>query len=479
MENAGSERGMAGGSNVYKEAIGGFYRTILACAIGTIFLLSLAFWGWKGIPNGVVGQQEWVAYLGIIFATAVAFAGSLVAIMLASRALDSAKAQSELAEHANKIADAQSKLSDQANKIAERQSTESMMAVDGSARYQQFKSILFTMPIMLRRAQRDRLFDDHGNIALLGQIVQTMGTALDAFLSSSVPATAAALADTIDLGPFPSAAAQKMPSVPEQRYVEQAVSSLYYDLSVIRITLALPPAQRSHLTLRLQLMRLLDATYALVHELDRVFNRAAELRATGEYGFSLLQERFIEHVAPVSRLNHDLNLSEDFNEFARQILGENQSIIPGAIPFREAPAESVGSGGMLVSLQDSGLAQALAGIRGRLEKLGLASQLVRLDDGAWIDKATRLATGVVPIFLITEQFANRFLQLHHFLASDRASAWPQRVAAGPGRASGRHQPLHPLSVVQRTTGVLALFRRSRRHLEVWTANGFAGGSSDA
>jgi len=426
MENAGNARGLAGHSDVYKEAIGGFYRTILACAAGTIVLLSLAFWGWKSIPDGTVGQQEWVAYLGIIFATAVALAGSLVAIMLASRSLDSAKAQSELAEQANRIAQAQSTLSDQANQIAERQSTESMLAVEGTAHYQRFKSMLITMPALLRRGQRDRVFDDRAGIALLEQMVQIMGGAIDTFLASNVPATAVALAKTIEARHARSAPAA--PPAQEQRYFEFAASSLQYDLAAIRVVLALPPAQRGHLNLRLLSMRLLHAVYALVRELDRLFLHVQSIgQLNEEEGFTLLQRTFIRHVAPVAALNGKLNLREDFESFARQIWGEEKGIIPAAGALREVPAHMVNQGGLVIALHDAGFSEALADIRRHLASLDRVGQVVRIDDGGWVAEADRVADGVVPIFFITEQFDDRLLQVHRFLAPETASRWPQRI----------------------------------------------------
>lgn len=394
-----------------------FLWKILICAgVTTVLSYALYIVGTKHFSvDPALSDQGWASYIGIIFATAVALAGSLVAIALATRAQESGNAQLEL-----------SKL---ANEIAERQSTESTLAVEGTAQYQQFKSMLITIPAMLRRAHRDRLFEQDGNIGMLAHMVEIIGVAITTWLASNVPATVVELAGIIEKQKVPALPREKRLTVESQLYFEFAISSLQYDLAALRVALSEPPEQRLHVSLRMQLMRLLHGTYALVHELDDLLEFANIILHEKPQEFTILQRKFIEHAWPIAQLNRNLQLTNDFDNFAEEIwLRQANSLTPMG-RLGESAFSGEHHGGVLLALHDSGHAEALTAIQRvlRTKEDPQSAQVVRLDNGAWIKQAAALESGIVPIFLVTEALTDRLLQLHAFLAQEAAAKWPRRI----------------------------------------------------
>lgn len=394
-----------------------FLKKILICAgitTGLSYLLYLL--GTKQFSvSPALSDQGWASYIGIIFATAVALAGSLVAIALATRAQESGNAQLALSRLANDI--------------AERQSTESTLAVEGTAQYQQFKSMLITIPAMLRRAHRDRLFEQDGNIAMLDHMVEIIGAAMTTWLASNVPATVVEMAGIIERQKVPAQPREKRLTVETQLYFEFAISSLQYDLAALRVSLGEPAEQRSHLSLRMQLLRLLHGTYALVHELDDLLEFANIIRNEDPHTFTILQRKFIEHAWPIAQLNRNLQLTNDFDQFAEEIWLRQSGTLTPMGRLGEAAFSDEHHGGVLLALHDSGHAEALTAIQRvlRTKDHPESTQVVRLDNGAWMAQARALAAGVIPIFLVTEAVTDRLLQLHAFLEQEAAAQWPRRI----------------------------------------------------
>lgn len=355
-------------------------------AVGAVATAAISFalfvWGTWFLPpkEDFLTDQSLANYIGIIFATAVALAGSFVAIQLAARAVDAAKKQVDLTELSNAI--------------AERQSTESMLAIESTAKYQQFKSMLITLPALLRRGHRDKLFDHSGfNVDLLKNLLDILGTSIAALVSSNVPASVVEIARKLE---------EKDPTfTPEiaamgyrgQRHIEYAISSLQYDLSMMRVSLNAAAAGTSSSQLRLQLLRILNAIYALVRAIDATLMYAENVKGRKASAFSILEDKFIEHVAPVANLNKGPSLVDDFAGFADDILSSNElsmhrhraALTPDA--FQGSP----GNGGVLLALHDSGFAEGLFQIQSCLETMGKKSFVVRVGGATWMTEALKKA----------------------------------------------------------------------------------------
>ncbi|WP_312510468.1 hypothetical protein [Massilia sp.] len=396
-----------------------FNHVVIVAVVTAVLMFGLYALSYRIVgAKAALTDQSIANYIGIVFGTAVALAGSFVAIELAKRALESADVQLQLSRLSNEIAD--------------RQSTEAALAVDGTARYQQLKGMLLTVPAMLRRAQRDRLFDDPAKSPLVAEMVRIVGTAIDALMASNVPSTVVELASQIEGQQVPGQPRPERTTVQSQRYFEYAMSSLQYDLSVARVTLEVESEGGAQDAMRLQIMRLLQATYALVRELDDLFVFAAALKIERPGMFTELQKKFIGYVGPVATLNRGLDLPDDFGNFADEISFGHLPRLGSVGPLVHEAVRGEAPGGLLLSLHDSGYVEALAGIQRLLAdksdagKPGERSKVIRLDGGAWIAQARQLEADVLPVFFITEKYADRLLQLHHFLA-EAGGKWRRRI----------------------------------------------------
>lgn len=401
LENGGSGSAR---SSVHKDAMSAFYRVILIGTGACTVLMILAGLMYVKVKE-VVSDEMWIGYTGVIFATAVSLAGAIVAIELASRALDSAKQQ---------------------NILAERQLIESTLAVEGAVHYQQFKSSLITASGMLRRLQRDRARDEGETVAVVAETVRIVGAAIEVFLSSSVPATAVGLAGAIHARRDEGLFGPETAIAPQQRYFEFALSSLQYDLSVARAAVVREPATATFAEIFMQMVRLLHGMSSLVRELDKLFVCAGEIgKPKYDQYLTLMQASLVTEILPVARSVSEAQFTKDFDNFTKVIFAGRVDAVTAARKVDEMTLRD--GGGILVALHDLGSMEGLLAIQSMLQKDGLSGKVVRVDHRSWADSAIALAQDTVPIFLVAEDFSDSLIQLHHFLANQVAEKWPRCI----------------------------------------------------
>lgn len=387
------------------------------------------------VKGSALTDQSLAGYIALVIGAAVAFAGSLVAIRLAGRALDSSLLQVEL--------------TNVANSIAERQTPEAQLAADAASHYERLKGMLITMPSLMRRAQRDGCFGPGANRALLQDLIRVIAGPARTLLDSSVPATIINLSRTLDERFDRELVSVRMRGVQRQRYFEYALSSISYDLVHVAHQLELPPGPGNDgEALQMHLQRLLHALFSTVRELDRLIGAAAreidaepavgiqpnaeavaalgETRLTGQ--FSTFDVSFISKVMPVVKLNPDLWLKDDFAKLAKATVRKLALTLPERIvtSLEETGAAAVDTGGLILALHDSGHAQAMQAIENAVASGHQRPVVVRLDDGGWTECADRVNEHNVPLFWITEQAGERLIQLETYLAAN-VERWPRRI----------------------------------------------------
>ena len=362
-------------------------------------------------PKSLLTDQSLASYIGVIFATAVALGGSLVAIVLADRAVTSANEQVELAR--------------QANQISEHQSPDGVAAVAAAGHYERLKGLLITMPALLRKAHRDHLFDEapsaQGSV-VLGELLDLITQATRVFLESTVPAMVVSLAARVNGSITPRA-------VQHQRYFEFAISSLYYDLAAARqMLLSAPDPAPASPSIRDVLLRILHGIYTLMREMDTLIVACEQKSNEQPDIFSALERKFIAQVLPVVRLNRDLWLTSDFDSLENRILRS----IMGSLPIALAPMNAVtmtgeARGGPIFTLHEGGHSKALTQITRIIRADGATGKVIHVDDGNWERAMPPSGAGAVPIFLISEQHVTRLAQLHAYSQRMAGAAWDQCV----------------------------------------------------
>lgn len=379
----------------------------------------------------ILSDQSLSGYIGIVIGAGVALGGSLVAIMLAERAVDSSNKQVDL--------------TDRANRIAERQTPEAQLASEAAANYERLKGMLLTLPSLMRRAQRDGCFGPGGDRGILADLVGIVSGPSRALLESSVPATITNLASTLET----RAAAKRGEGnyrVQRQHYFEYAFSSISYDLVFIGRLLDPQAEMSDDVPLQMHLQRLLHAIFSLVWEIDRLLKEAdkevqqlkglgvssssdastpAEIYQKGPGKFSQFEVSFIERVMPVVQLNTELWLHDDFRKLAEMSLKHLRN--PNYSAATEITAENpIGpDGAVLLALHDSGHAEAMLEIERRAALIGVP-HIVRLDEAAWEGIADEVDEKHVPIFWITEKAGDRLIQLQTYL-KDKPGRWAKRI----------------------------------------------------
>lgn len=391
-----------------------FLLAILASAVITAvlsWLLYLLGSEYLSDKSSLLTDQSLANYIGVIFATAVALGGSLVAIVLADRAVTSANEQVELAR--------------QANQISEHQSPDGVAAVAAAGHYERLKGLLITVPSLLRKAHRDHLFDDSASSqdhAVLGELVDLITQATRAFLESTVPVTIVSLASRVD-------GSTTRHAVQHQRYFEYAISSLYYDLAAARQMLhpAASPATSSCL-IRSVLLRVLHGVYALMREMDTLIVESDEAGNAQTDLFSALERKFIEQVLPVARLNRGLWLTSDF-ESLRNLLIKN--IHSSTVMHLSSPSERTlmhsGKGGVIFSLHEGGHSTVLTHILREIRSTGAIGKVVQVAGNNLERDLAQPGANEVPVFLISDNPTYRLAQLHDYAKKREGAAWQRCV----------------------------------------------------
>lgn len=391
-----------------------FLLAILASAVITAalsWLLYLFGSEYLSDKSTLLTDQSLASYIGVIFATAVALGGSLVAIVLADRAVTSANEQVELAR--------------QANKISEHQSPDGVAAVEAAGHYERLKGLLITMPSLLRKAHRDRLFDDNPSRQdhiVLGELVDLITQATRVFLESTVPVTIVSLASRVDGG-------TTVRAVQHQRYFEYAISSLYYDLAAARQVLhtAATPAPSSS-SIRNVLLRVLHGVYTLMREMDTLIVACDEAGNIQPDLFSALERKFIEQVLPVVRLNRDLWLTSDFDNLHDLVIRNISASVPmELLPLNEMTLTRSGKGGVIFSLHEGGYSKALTHILREIRSTGAVPSVVHVTDDNLEREMAQPSANVVPVFLISDLPAYRLAQLHEYARKRAGAAWARCV----------------------------------------------------
>lgn len=161
-----------------------------------------------------ITDQSLASYVGSIFGTSVALAGSFVAIVLAKRAVELSESQNRLAERQSEealdIASQQTRLAEESVRLADRQSLEAEAAVAAAEEYRRLKGMLITFPAILRKAQRDGVFAGTVNVseisgeqavdtlAILNGVIEPIASTCRRFLESGAPSAIISLSKAID-----------------------------------------------------------------------------------------------------------------------------------------------------------------------------------------------------------------------------------------------------------------------------------------
>ena len=409
--------------------------TLFSCVVAAVLSLALFYFGSDYLSTSTgpttLTDQSLSGYIGIIIGAGVALGGSLVAIMLAERAVDSANKQVDL--------------TDRANGIAERQTPEAQLASEAASHYERLKGMLLTVPSFMRRAQRDGCFSPGSDRSILVDLVGIVSGSTRALLESSVPATITNLASTLETRARARQGADAY-EVQRQRYFEYAFSSISYDLVYIGRQLAGPVGPNEDaVLLQMHLQRLLHAIFSVVREVDRLLKAAekeverlknlgtsnseastpAQMYKKGPGQLSQFEISFIERVMPVVDLNTKLWLPDDFHKLAtislKRLRRENYSVATLLRPETRIDP----SGGLILALHDSGHAEAMLKIESSAAVHG-TPQVVRLDEGSWEQKAEKVDKKHVPIFWITEKAGDRLVRLQSFL-EERRGHWGKQV----------------------------------------------------
>ena len=391
-----------------------FLLAILASAVITAvlsWLLYLLGSEYLSDRSSLLTDQSLASYIGVIFATAVALGGSLVAIVLADRAVTSANEQVELAR--------------QANQISEHQSPDGVAAVVAAGHYERLKGLLITVPSLLRKAHRDHLFDDSASRqdhAVLGELVDLITQATRAFLESTVPVTIVSLASRVD-----GSTTQR--AVQHQRYFEYAISSLYYDLAAARqmLHLAASPVTSAS-SIRNVLLRVLHGVYALMREMDTLIVACDEAGKAQTDLFSALERKFIEQVLPVVRLNRDLWLTSDFDSLRNLLVKNINSRVLMQLPsLNKMKLSSSGKGGVIFSLHEGGHSTVLTHILREIRSTGAVGRVVHMADNNLEEDMAQPGASDVPVFLISDHPTYRLAQLQDYARNRAGAAWKRCV----------------------------------------------------
>lgn len=431
----------------------------IALIVGGAFvtgLLSWVLWYWgsdlfQPAISDKISDQSFASYIGIIFGTAVALAGSFVAIMLAKRSVELSEFQNSLgerqselaetqarqasrqAEEARDIAIRQTELAEESVRIADRQSPEMEAAIVAAEEYRRLKAMLITFPAILRKAQRDGAFENgqdvHNKLAILRTVIDPIADICRRFLESGAPSSIISLAKAVD-HTLSSITVEERVVLQGQRYFEYATSSLYYDPAHLANYLAQSTNTGvfDPLLARDKYFRVLQGIYHFVNHADDLICSANQWLASNKVSLPDHDKRFAVQTLATAELNRHLTLYNDFTAFRWRILGQ-KTIAELGLHYGDLSKalHDKNKGGLVFSLHEAGFLELITKITDGHASGLQKPVLVRLDSMNWKEEADALGSDVVPIFLIVGAADQNLCALAEYLGTNPAK-WPMRIA---------------------------------------------------
>lgn len=441
---------------------------VVGAAITAGLSWGVYYWGSDFILPASAPQitdQSLASYVGSIFGTSVALAGSFVAIVLAKRAVELSESQNRLAERQSEealdLASQQTRLAEESVRLADRQSLEAEAAAAAAEEYRRLKGMLITFPAILRKAQRDGVFAGTVDVseisgeqavdrlAILNGVIEPIASTSRRFLESGAPSAIISLSKAIDRARDDGVSKALNGTVQDQRYFEYATSSLYYESGHLATDLARlgTTDQFDPVVVRNKFFRVLHGIYDFVNQTDDLICLANAALSSDDIRLPDHDRRFATQTLPVAELNRHLSLRSDFAKFSSLILQRESitrlSLLIGA-ELPESAFHGEEKGGIVFSLHESGLSELITKIRASLTAQSRKSALVRVDDTNWTCEADALKDDTVPVFLIAENHDSGLCRLSDYLTANPekfsmcAAVLDQADLASDTWTSGKH-----------------------------------------